>query len=245
MAAVFIGFLLLRPTTMKLDDFAHLATFTYALPTSQCLIITTLWSLSLEEQFYLVWPLLAMRISRRGVGITGLIGWCGVVLLRIAIFATAGTTGATAVLAHLDSIFAGLVLAGFTLKGWRIMCIPAIAAWVVGTCYLYDPTLNPSSPILLSFASVGIGVGSGGFLLSCLGARGLAHRLIVYLGRISYGLYVFHGLALVTLTALFPAVVAVPFALASSIATAAASYRYLERPFLKLKERFQHVRSQP
>lgn len=73
---------------------------------------------------------------------------------------------------------------------------------------------------------------------------------MIYLGRISYGLYVFHGLALVLVVhackslppsekwALFPLL-----ALAVTILLAAASYQWLELPFLRLKKRFQHVQS--
>jgi peptidoglycan/LPS O-acetylase OafA/YrhL len=82
--------------------------------------------------------------------------------------------------------------------------------------------------------------------------RLLARAPIVYLGRISYGLYVFHafGLALAALwvTSSSPMVeVGGRFAVALVITfvLAAASYQGLERPFLRLKERFSHVASRP
>ena len=44
---------------------------------------------------------------------------------------------------------------------------------------------------------------------------------------------------------LVPRFTVVPASLLLTVGVAAVSYRYLERPFLKLRERFQYVRSQP
>ena len=79
----------------------------------------------------------------------------------------------------------------------------------------------------------------------------LDKSLLVYLGRISYGLYVFHMLALMCSDYLIPhftasvkrLVLRELIALMLTVALAAASYRWLETPFLKLKQRFTHVLS--
>ena len=81
----------------------------------------------------------------------------------------------------------------------------------------------------------------------------LRHPLLDYLGRISYGLYMMHGIAIVValrvgnwwLDSASPAHHALmyPLALALSIAMSAASYRFLEKPFLKVKKRFARIPS--
>ena len=79
----------------------------------------------------------------------------------------------------------------------------------------------------------------------------LRSKLLLYLGKISYGLYVLHEFAHFCAARLIRA--STPMAvLAQSIAgltltvlLAAASYRWLESPFLRLKERFAHVQSRP
>ena len=89
-----------------------------------------------------------------------------------------------------------------------------------------------------------------------LGVLGSPHsffkqRALIYLGKISYGLYVIHELAHLLAKQIFPA--ASPLrvvgqsgiSLAITIALAAASYRWLETPFLRLKEKFAHVQSRP
>ncbi len=90
-------------------------------------------------------------------------------------------------------------------------------------------------------------------LLGVLGTQHsfLKHRALIYLGKISYGLYVIHELAHLLAKQIFPA--ASPLrvvgqsgiSLAITIALAAASYRWLETPFLRLKEKFAHVQSRP
>jgi Acyltransferase family len=54
-----------------------------ASPTS--LIIVSLWSISLEEQFYLVWPNVMQRLSRRGAAAAGALLWLCCVVLRLYI----------------------------------------------------------------------------------------------------------------------------------------------------------------
>jgi peptidoglycan/LPS O-acetylase OafA/YrhL len=78
-------------------------------------------------------------------------------------------------------------------------------------------------------------------------------KCLIYLGRISYGLYVFHLLAI----ALVGQVVFIPLlgiqvnfeirlvlSLLLTVAFAAFSYACLEQPFLKLKERFSTNRAE-
>jgi peptidoglycan/LPS O-acetylase OafA/YrhL len=81
-------------------------------------------------------------------------------------------------------------------------------------------------------------------------------RALIYLGKISYGLYVFHiGMLLLSGRLVnplrLPSQSAVNMflvdgaALLLSILAAHLSYRYFERPFLKLKERFEVIKSRP
>jgi peptidoglycan/LPS O-acetylase OafA/YrhL len=75
---------------------------------------------------------------------------------------------------------------------------------------------------------------------------------LVYLGRISYGLYVFHLLALaLMMNVLSVPVLGIPLSFGLrvtlsfllTVALAIVSYSWLEKPFLKLKERFTYRRA--
>ena len=96
------------------------------------------------------------------------------------------------------------------------------------------------------------------FLLSVLGIR--QDRLpgvLVYLGKISYGLYVFHQLSLEIASRVLNrmegmdsvrhhivfGVGHLALGMTLTLILSMLSYRYFEKPFLRLKERFTVVRS--
>jgi peptidoglycan/LPS O-acetylase OafA/YrhL len=86
------------------------------------------------------------------------------------------------------------------------------------------------------------------------GAIGIGLRLrpLEYLGKISYGLYVYHQMC-IWITDRFLHIrngvvhmcLREVVALALTIAVSAVSYTLLEKPFLNLKQKFAHVNSRP
>jgi peptidoglycan/LPS O-acetylase OafA/YrhL len=94
-----------------------------------------------------------------------------------------------------------------------------------------------------------------GCVLLFLAVCGLAINIrpLVYLGKISYGLYAYHMLALTVMGLALrgQANTSLRFltywlgGLGLTIALASLSYRWLETPFLHLKERFAMVKSRP
>jgi peptidoglycan/LPS O-acetylase OafA/YrhL len=90
------------------------------------------------------------------------------------------------------------------------------------------------------------------FFLSIYGID-LSFRPLVYFGKISYGLYVYHMLALTVIAQALGghSGTAVRFlaywfgSLALTMILAMLSYRFLESPFLRLKQRFEVIRSRP
>jgi peptidoglycan/LPS O-acetylase OafA/YrhL len=227
-------------------------------------IALPLWSVSIEEQFYLLWPLAVRRASR-------LMMVCIAVCLFVAAsvmrgLLVLGHVGQTAMeyntVARLDPIALGILLALWNPAACRMARGVSLAASVVIAigvgvwCGLYpldNTTVNGMGNLigrpLMAVASVAL-------LVAVQGVRGwFTHPVLLYLGKVSYGLYVFHlvGLKLagpianhvVTTDAFAGSVMRAGIGLLITIIFAAISYRYLESPFLRLKERFSHVRSRP
>ncbi len=192
-----------------------------------------LWSVSIEEQFYLAWPWLVRgNVRRIGVYAIAMLGIASITRIVLAVHGTVHPGVWCNTLARLDPIAGGALLAVWTKEPGPRFWISALglsgllviggfadhAGW--GTVLTYP---------LAAASAVGILYGVLGW--------GRRFRLLAYLGKISFGLYVFHVAAI----QLAGPIAGLPLA----IATAALSYRFLETPFLSLKERYALVGSRP
>jgi peptidoglycan/LPS O-acetylase OafA/YrhL len=231
--------------------------------------IEPLWSVSVEEQFYLIWPNFAKR-GRSGILlISGLLLILSVATLLYIGFADYSFHYSASWINTLvqSLFFAGGALAALFLPERnrdlhalpRILIFAAgIGAWGVAAGFFQ--VVNGYTPhgfsLLLGYLLILLGT-----LMIFLAALGQdvsgAPKAISYLGKISYGLYVFHTLflKLSLLTVAYLLADRLPLvalhlcggtiALAITVTCAWASYEYLEVPFLKLKKRFTVVASRP
>jgi peptidoglycan/LPS O-acetylase OafA/YrhL len=211
-----------------------------------------LWSVSVEEQFYLIWPLLINRIGPQRIK-TVAIAFIAIAMLIRAGMDISGRFTMTAVwgntFAWLDSIAAGTLLA-VVLRGATprfgsfarfALLLSGVALWVISARgYGYLPLRN-----LIHFPF--IIVGSLAMMLGALGSHWLSNTILVYLGRISYGLYVLHPVGMAVAGFVFPefSFLYAATGLISTVLCAALAYRFLEAPFLRLKKRFTYIESQP
>ncbi len=226
-------------------------------------VIFPLWSVSIEEQFYITWPAIVRKVNE-----TGMLIFAGLLLvvatvarIYVGMHHTLEGDVWCNTFVQFDPIAAGILMA-VLLKGEvprlsrlsRVaMMLAGVTALALGSLYFgikNDPLTT--ARIVLGYPSVAIG--GVLLLLSVLRTRiGGGHRVLIYLGRISYGLYVFHVLGLLIsdhtvpdqTASLWRYALRVGVALAATIAMAAVSYRWLETPFLSLKQRFTHVLSRP
>jgi peptidoglycan/LPS O-acetylase OafA/YrhL len=231
-------------------------------------IAAPLWSVSLEEQFYLIWPWVIRRASRERLAwmALGLILMAAVVTLALGAWRPQFDWISMNSFTRIDGIAVGALLAVF-LQGRtpqmgnvaRIALLAtslAILLWIARDFGLF--TLPVALLPLVSGWPLAA-LACGGILISVLGSTGrwsslLRSRPIIYLGRISYGLYVYHELLLKIADRIFPQHASSPsqmiaywaFGLIATLPVAAASYRWIESPFLRLKRnRFTVVESRP
>jgi peptidoglycan/LPS O-acetylase OafA/YrhL len=226
------------------------------------------WSLAVEEQFYLVWPVVVLLLSRRSLLYACLACLIASCLLRAGLH-QAGHSIAAYVLtpARADTLalgaFVALVLRGpngvARLRRWSPLVLAPALTGVVGIFFwrgsdYHDPVVQTLGFTLLAclFASlVGVAVSSPG---PSLPQRLLGTPLLVVFGRYSYGLYVFHHLLLFlkpkgVSSAVLPAVLGsdlparVAFAtvgIALTLGLAMVSWHAYEKQFLKLKRFFPY-----
>jgi peptidoglycan/LPS O-acetylase OafA/YrhL len=191
-----------------------------------------LWSVSIEEQFYLVWPWLIRANHNRIRSVAfAMLALATVTRLILAANGTLHPGVWCNTLARLDPIAGGALLA-FSLRGKTPKSnIFLLAAGLLGLLATGGTGMHDGWASLLSYplaAASAVAV-----LYGTLGL-GLDNAMFVWLGKVSYGLYVFHVAAL----RVAPNAIA---GLALTIAAAAISYRLLETPFLRLKERFAKI----
>jgi peptidoglycan/LPS O-acetylase OafA/YrhL len=214
-------------------------------------IAAPLWSVSMEEQFYLVWPWILRRWAANLLIVAA-------VLLAVSFIARIYLVMAGAVhpqiwcntLARLDPIACGAILAVIVkrreirLSGVTRAALLAFAIAVLTVAGRYGDFTGIKS--LITFPAVTAACVA--LILATLGMPTV--RPLTYLGRISYGLYVFHVLFVMLFDVTnthdpVDRVIRIAATLAATITTATLSYHFLERPFLQWKERFAHVPSRP
>lgn len=218
-----------------------------------------LWSLAVEEHFYLLFPLLLMIVrvpaSRVKAALVVIVG-C-LVLRVIYLLAVPGIAGMTVIQQNsetrFDSIAYGCLLAlmcevdrGRAVI--RFVSRPAFLwlAVVVIAAIAYRGLLPKWFDLSLrySFQGVALFVVVAGILFSPGNGwlkRLLNHPIAVWIGTISYSLYLWHVLVIVGgerwLPVDRPAQIAIEFTL--SFAAAALSFYLVERPFRALRNRLR------
>jgi peptidoglycan/LPS O-acetylase OafA/YrhL len=221
-----------------------------------------LWSISLEEQFYLIWPHFTRFLTRASLLGAGLVLWVATIVLRYISFRHGKPPSLIWYFspARLDPLACGILISVLVhsgqrnpLEGFRtILMLAGIGCWLVASFSGFNQPDATSISVVLAY--VLIALGAGAFILAVIGLREsrFVNPWLVYLGRISYGLYIFHATVLTILVVLLaglPHWIRWPLypilGLAVTILIAAASYQWFESPFLRLKRHFQYIRSAP
>jgi len=197
-----------------------------------------MWSLAVEEQFYLVFPLLVAIVPRRwlwaAIGALCLIFTAvrllGGYALCDGLYLTDGRTEAR-VIAILLGAWLALVRADLIPRPrWRFAAL--LAGWVALLLLLGGRAGY--------LDAVGVGGSLAAVWLAVTGRAAWRQRALAWFGLRCYGLYLLHVPALFFVDAVAPGLRTVFFApiwLAVVLAAAALSYRYLERPIIEAAAR--------
>lgn len=214
-------------------------------PADQFLIHT--WSLAVEEQFYMCWPLIFLLFRKdraRLAWVTA--GIIGIVWAHRTALCLSGTPYQYTRYTfdcRADSILWGCLLAILVRSGilagfWNVVCgrawlalIPAAAIGVIAHAGVPDVIGLAVLPPLVAVLMAQLVLQSETKLWGWLNAP--AAR---YLGRISYPLYLYHGIGL-GIASRLPGglVVELVLTVAISVGLASLSYFVVEKPLLKYK----------
>ena len=261
---------ILIPTLYSIDGLPYYLTYTQHIPhywggetPPFCLAFAHAWSLAVEEQFYLIWPALVLLVGRRRLVPMAL------AFVALAFVARAWwRLDSQLLLTRCDGLALGGLLAALLAK--RVdgegfprrlptafgALIAASLAYLVPITLIYRDILpNPwhltpgtSGPMfslnLLAFNLLFVGLVGSIVCSSGHPALGfLRGRTLGYLGRISYGLYLYHGLVFGLTHRLVGDDVPASFLGLGTVATfglAALSWAFIEKPVLGLKGRFAY-----
>ncbi|MBK9335680.1 MAG: acyltransferase [Lewinellaceae bacterium] len=216
------------------------------------------WSLGVEEQFYLFWPLFVRRFHKNLFRATVILFWSLMALKLTAYAAFSGSVFHTAMdVNRFDCMLLGALGAhlyfnnhAFFVRlsthwlvqvvGWGVVALAATNRFHVANIFNHE---------IMAVVTVALIMGQ----IKGTGLLNLNTRVFDFLGKISYGIYVIHPLVIfglgwaladhVSAGAWYHYVLVYVLSVGATIWVAHLSYRYLEKPFLKWKTRYARVRS--
>ena len=222
--------------------------------------VAHLWSLAVEEQFYLIWPILLIILLK--LGRTYVVGFlCGAIILvmlwrslAFSVLEFGQSWAYNAFDTRFDNLAIGCLLA-FIVQNHRARIflqqisaqfwMPLVTLGLLGVSinldnahYLYGPAFTIDA-FLLAVLLVQLIIQSQGVVFQWLN-----WRPVVYLGIISYPLYLWHGRGLEVGEKLqmLPEGLQVGVGMIAAILLASTSYHFIEKPCLRMKAKFQNAR---
>ena len=214
-----------------------------------------LWSLAVEEQFYIIWPIILLFIPKKHLLTTLLI--C-ILLGSMNFYLLAGVPQGTLLMpARIDAFAWGGLLAYALHRQHNFLTRFFSSKWIllfssmlflVAELDIFS-TLNPLKQPLFYLSVTCI------ILVLCDGVRGWAGGVLslpplLYLGKVSYGIYLYHNVMQWLLPYFFK-LLHLPFPdkqwgkftllLIVTLIVSTLSYYFIEKPILRFKTRISHA----
>jgi peptidoglycan/LPS O-acetylase OafA/YrhL len=221
--------------------------------------LSHLWSLGVEEQFYLVWPAVILLIPRSLLTHAFVSGILIGVVFRLLIVTDTNEMGRFLMPGSLDSFCIGGLLAYGRAKetGWYMQYIKRQPRYVLGAFILLFIVHLPffqdlphyyEQSMYLFFISVAFGIlidRSTNSVETPILKQVLNNKCLLYIGKISYGIYLFHNfipyffelkISWIPDDLVMYVIQILRFIVLLLIST--ASWYLIEQPILKIKNRF-------
>ena len=174
------------------------------------------WSLAVEEQFYLAWPIAFVVLARRRANLVAVA--VAVIVATVVVRGILSAGGHRIYeITHWDALMVGCLLALRPVRCPRWIGVTALGIFAV--CTIRYPGVTPVTFLVSTWAGAAL-------VAHAPRTEWMAWAPLRYFGRISYGLYLWHVLLL---RPGWP----VPLSLVASVALADVSFRVVESPFLR------------
>jgi peptidoglycan/LPS O-acetylase OafA/YrhL len=210
--------------------------------------MVTMWSIAVEEQFYLLWPFLVLLLPRRALAPAFFLSVAFAFVFRDLVRAN-GDAVYRLMFSRMDLLALGALLALADVRDpkWierhrmRFALALSVSVSAFALCAVKLPGFGDGA--YLPFALVAVAMPSllalvrTGFL-----ERVLCYPVLAYVGKVSYMCYLVHDIALERVRALhLPGPVTVAAALALTIGFSSLSWYALEQPLGRLRGRVRVV----
>ena len=215
------------------------------------------WSLSVEEQYYLLWPVILRKLKGKAILAAGLVVLASV-FLRVLVYLRPQYTDVTLspFFLNADAILIGSLYALLLFKnaiplGWfknhrmSLSLISLLAVWFIYNArqnQRFGLALLPFGPALAA-ALIGLVIIINMEPADNVLYKILNQRAVVTMGKLSYSLYVWQQFFLVPgydfVSKIYWNVFPVNLLLA--VVASALSYFFFEKYFFKIKDRFRNV----
>ena len=214
-----------------------------------------LWSLAVEEQFYLIWPLalsLLLRWRLSEIRLYWLLLGAAILVCAHRVMMVSPDVPSIRIYVgsdtRADSLLIGCAIAMAASSGWlakrrELKWVGIIAALMIAVYVLDLFGVAGNTFYTVGFTVFAGAVGAFILQLRCGPPSGfmkvLEWPLLVQIGKLSYSLYLWHFFTIgITLQMPMPNYVRVAVSIPLSLGVAACSYYLIEKPFLKLKSRY-------
>jgi peptidoglycan/LPS O-acetylase OafA/YrhL len=244
-ALIGIAFTAIRPTiyTELLLVITQTMNFARAFNLVTTVFLAHTWSLSIEQQFYLLWPIFIVYIYKTKpisiiISIIALITAWKLYLISCGVSVARTYNGFDT---HLDTILLGSLLSFVRPTEWQLK-LSMIFAWVgiTGLAVIYI-TLHFHTAFAQAFGSTLAALFTAPLLLIShtqhILSRGLSHPLLVGVGRLSYGLYLWHYPIYIFAFMFLPRTF-FPLLIPAAFGTAILSHVLVEKPARKYRRLF-------
>ncbi|MEI7675403.1 MAG: acyltransferase [Bacteroidales bacterium] len=210
------------------------------------------WSLAVEEHFYLIWPLVVYFVPPKNLNKVILSLFVVVFVIKYSMLEN-GLIISKFTFARIDQLLFGAILSTIEVrdlfkavktKKWMFLLL--VISLILNVFLFIYANNYPFMTELLKYTTLGLLFFALLGWVITLGEEHLVNvflsgKVLQYLGRISYGIYIWHILVLYLLNKYFlTKILVVDFGLTIlvSILIAHISYYYYEKQFLKMKNRY-------